>query len=204
MPIQARFIAVCAAVLCLALAAPCLAGPCTEDNEAPGIFVPDRGCFELGLGYQYQHFSVLGSKFDTNGVSADIGMHLVDLVTGDVGRLTLGAEGTLIGGFGGHTGGSPSLDVKSLFLGGGPHIAVANSSRFEPWIHGLVGLEHLRFTQTATLGSNSAFGYMVGAGVDIRLKRAVYWRLQGDYLGTHFNSGLQPNYSAGTGILFYF
>jgi hypothetical protein len=47
----------------------------------------------------------------------DLGMHLLDLITGGDGRLTLGAEGTLTAGFGGHTGGNPSLDVKSLFLG---------------------------------------------------------------------------------------
>jgi hypothetical protein len=94
--------------------------------------------------------------------------------------------------------------VKSLFLGAGPHIAIENGSRFEPWIHGLVGWEHFRFTQSATLGSNSALGYMLGGGVDIRLKPRVYWRFQADYLGTHFNSGLQLNYSTGTGILLYF
>jgi hypothetical protein len=190
--------------LCLSAAVPSVAGPCTEQNEAPGIFVPDRGCFELGIGYQYQHFSVLGTKFHTHNYSVDLGMHLLDLITGAEGRLTLGAEGTLTAGFGGHTGGNPSLDVKSLFLGAGPHIAIENSSRFEPWVHGLVGWEHLRFTQTATLGSNSALGYVVGGGVDIRLKPLVYWRFQADYLGTHFNSGLQSNYSAGTGILLYF
>jgi len=207
MPIRMhRFMVLCGMVLslCLSAVVPSFAGPCTEQNEAPGIFVPERGCFELGVGYQYQHFNVLGTKFHTNGYSANLGMHLLDLITGGDGRLTLGAEGTVTAGFGGNTGGNPSLDVKSLFLAAGPHIAIENASRFEPWVHGLVGWQHLRFTQTATLGSNSALGYMVGGGIDIRLKPRVYWRFQGDYLGTHFNSGLQSNYSTGTGILLYF
>jgi hypothetical protein len=59
-------------------------------------------------------------------------MHLLDLVTGGDGRLTLGAEGMLTAGFGGHTDGNPSLDVKSLFSGAGPHIAIENGSRFKP------------------------------------------------------------------------
>lgn len=189
--------------LSLGAAVPSVAGPCTEQSEAPGIFVPDRGCIELGIGYKYQQFSVLGSKFDTHNYSVDVGMHLFDLVTGAGGRLTVGAEGAVNAGFDGHTNGNPSLDVKSLFLGGGPHVAIQGRSRFEPWIHGLVGWEHLRLTQTATLGSNSALGYMVGAGVDLRLKPKIYWRFQVDYLGTHFNSGLQSNYSAGTGIVLY-
>jgi len=201
-----RVMVLCGAVLCLwvSSAVPSFAGPCTQQNEAPGIFVPDRGCFELGVGYQYQHFNVLGTKFHTHNYSVNLGMHLLDLITGGDGRLTLGAEGTLTAGFGGHTGGNPSLDVKSLFLGAGPHIAIQNGSRFEPWVHGLVGWEHLRFTQNGTLGSNSALGYMVGGGVDIRLKPRIYWRFQANYLGTNFQSSLQSNYSMGSGIILYF
>jgi hypothetical protein len=205
MTIRARFVALCAILLLwLASATPSSAGPCTEQNEAPGIFTPERGCFHFGVGYQYQHFNVLGTNFHTNGYRSNVGMHLLDLITGGDGRLTLGAEGTVTAGFGGHTGGNPSLDVKSLFLGAGPHIAIESGSRFEPWVHGLVGWEHLRFTQTGTLGSNSALGYVVGGGVDFKLKPKIFWRLQADYVGTHFQSSLQSNYSVGTGILFYF
>jgi hypothetical protein len=196
----------CGAVLCLWLTAaiPSLAGPCTEQREAPGIFVPARGCFELGVGYQYQHFNVLGTRFHNNDYSMDFGMHLFDLITGAAGRVTVGVEGAVAAGFGGHTGGNPSLDVKSFFVGAGPHVAIENNSRFEPWIHGLVGWERLRFTQSATLGANSALGYMVGGGVDIRLRPQLYWRFQADYLGTHFQSSLQSNYSTGSGIILYF
>jgi hypothetical protein len=207
MPIRVcRFMVFCGAVLCLWLTAaiPSLAGPCTEQREAPGIFVPARGCFELGVGYQYQHFNVLGTRFHNNDYSVDFGMHLFDLITGAAGRVTVGVEGAVAAGFGGHTGGNPSLDVKSFFVGAGPHVAIENNSRFEPWIHGLVGWERLRFTQSATLGANSALGYMVGGGVDIRLRPQIYWRLQADYLGTHFQSSLQSNYSTGSGIILYF
>lgn len=186
------------------VAAPSLAGPCTEQMEAPGIFVPGRGCVDVALGYQYQHFGVLGTKFHTQAYSTDFGVHLIDLITGAAGRLTLGAEGNIVAGFDGHAGGNPSLDAKSLFVGVGPHVAIESASRFEPWVHGLVGWQHFRFTQTATLGSNSALGYMVGGGIDLKLERTIYWRFQGDYVGTNFNSGLQSNYSAGTGIVLYF
>jgi hypothetical protein len=172
MPIRVcRFMVFCGAVLCLWLTAaiPSLAGPCTEQREAPGIFVPARGCFELGVGYQYQHFNVLGTRFHNNDYSVDFGMHLFDLITGAAGRVTVGVEGAVAAGFGGHTGGNPSLDVKSFFVGAGSNVAIENNSRFDPWIHGLVGRERLRFTQSATLGANSALDYMVGGGVDIRL-----------------------------------
>jgi len=206
MSVRTRFVILGVAIsfLLLSSAVSSWAGPCKEDSEAPGIFVPDRGCFSLGIGYQYQHFNVFGSEFHNNGYSMDFGMHLVDLVTGGDGRLTLGAEAAVNAGFGGHMNGNPSLDAKSLFLGAGPRIALESTSRFQPWIHGLVGLEHFRFTQSSTIGSNSGLGYMVGGGVDFKITPGISWRVQGDYVGTNFQSSLQSNYSTGTGIVLYF
>lgn len=206
MNVRTRFFAICVGIsfVFLGSAVSSWAGPCKESSEAPGIFVPDRGCFSLGIGYQYQHFNVLGSKFHNNGYNMDFDMHLIDLVTGGDGRLTLGAEAGMNGGFGGHPNGNPALDAKSLFFGVGPRIALESTSRFQPWIHGLVGLQHFRFTQSSTVGSNSGLGYTVGAGLDFRITPTISWRVQGDYVGTRFQSALQSNYSTGTGIVLYF
>jgi hypothetical protein len=206
MPIRVcRFIALFGTALCLWLTAavPSLAGPCTEESEAPGIFVPDQGCFDLGIGYQFQHFDMLGTAFHNNDYNVNVGMHLFDWVTGAGGRMTAGIEGAATAVFGGHAGGNPAVPVKSVFLGAGPHIALESKSRFEPWIHGLAGWERLRL-QTATVGASSALGYMVGGGVDIRLAPLIYWRIQADYLGTTFQSSLQSNYSFGSGIILHF
>jgi hypothetical protein len=200
-----RFIFLFGTALCLWLTAavPSLAGPCTEQSEAPGIFVPDRGCFDLGIGYQFQHFNVPGTTFHNNDYNVNFGMHLFDWVTGAGGRLTAGIEGAVTAGFGGHAGGNPAVPVKSVFLGAGPHIAIESRSRFEPWIHGLAGWERLRL-QTATVGASSALGFMVGGGVDIKLAPPISWRFQADYLGTTFQSSLQSNYSFGSGIILHF
>ena len=105
-----------------------------------------------------------------------------------------GLEGTAVMGWG-HTSTSPNvpraLDAKSFFVGGGPHLALSNRSRFEPWGHVVVGLAHFRFTQTNNtlgLGSNSALGFLAGGGVDVKLGGRAYWRIQGDYVETHFQS----------------
>jgi hypothetical protein len=200
-----KFLLYCASALCLSFIAakPSVAGPCSPDNEAASIYVPDRGCAQLGFGYQYQHYDVFGRSFGINGYNVDGGVHLVDWLTGGVGRLTVAAEATGAFGFG-HTGGSPNLEAKSLFLGGGPHLAIQSSSRLEPWIHLLVGWEHFRFTQTNTIGSNSTFGFMGGGGVDYRIERGMYWRVQADYLGTLLQSNEQSNFSVGTGLILYF
>jgi hypothetical protein len=166
--------------------------------------VPERDCVELGLGYQYQHFHVFGTSFHDHAYDANATLHLFDWLTGAEGRLAVGAEGAVNAGFGGKTSGTPSLDAKSFFIGAGPHITLQSRSRFQPWIHGLLGWQHFRFTQTDILGSNSALGFIVGGGVDIRIAPAVSWRVEGNYVGSHFQSSLQSNYSAGTGLVLYF
>ena len=167
------------------------------------IFEPDHGRFQLGFGYQYQHFSVLGQTFHDHGYNTDVSVHVFDWITGASLRLAVAAEGTAVFGFG-NTGGTPNLTAKSLFIGGGPHVSIQSDSRIEPWIHVLPGWQHFRFTQTSTVGSNSTFGFMAGGGLDFRLAPRVYWRVQGDYIGTRFQSTEQSNYSAGSGIVIYF
>ena len=195
----------CAGALCLSFVAvkPSVAGPCSQDNEAATIYVPDRDCAQIGFGYQYQHYNVLNRSFSNNGYNVDGGIHLIDWLTGAEGRLSVNAEGTAVFGFG-STGGTPNLDAKSLFLGGGPRLAIQNRSRLEPWVHVLAGWQHFRFTQTAALGSNSTFGFMGGGGVDIQMKPGLYWRVQADYIGTILQSNEQSNFSVGTGISFHF
>ena len=183
---------------------PVSAAPCSQEHEAPGIFVPDRGCVSVGVGYLYQHFNVLGAAFHNNSYNVNVTTHLVDWLTGAAGRLSVGAEVALNGGFGGHPFGNPSLVAKSLFVGGGPHLTVQSPSRFEPWVHGLVGWQHFRFTQGDVLGSNSTLGFIVGGGVDIHLRPLLSWRIEGDYVGTTFQSSIQSNYAVGTGIVLYF
>jgi hypothetical protein len=189
--------------LLLVSVTPSIAGPCTEDQEAPTIYVPDRSCFDLAYSYQYQHFNIFNREVNDNGVNVDFGMHLVDWLTGAEGRLTVGAE--VLGAFGfGSTVGAPKLTANSLFAGAGPHVAIQSHSRLEPWAHVIPGGEHLRFTQTTKIGSNTAFGFMIGGGLDVRIERGLYWRVQADYLGTVFQSNEQSNVQAGTGVILYF
>jgi hypothetical protein len=166
-----------------------------SEAAAPATFHPlDREPWQYSLGYQYQHFSALGQSFSNNGFDVDITRYVTNLV---------GIEGTAVMGFG-NTGSPRNLDAKSFFLGGGPHLAVQNKSRLEPWAHVLVGWQHFRFTQTTTIGSNSGLGIRAGGGVDFKLGPRAYWRVQGDYVGTHFSSAFQTNYAFGTGVVFNF
>jgi opacity protein-like surface antigen len=189
-----------------------LAAPCSSEVEAPGVFVPSEGCITLGVGYQFQHFHTLDTTFNDQAYDVSAAIHLFDLITGAGERLTAGLEGEVSAGFGGKTSSTASslsgLDAKSLFVGAGPRLALPSTSRFEPWVHGLVGLQHFRFTQSSLVGSNSALGFIVGGGVDIRVAPRLSWRLEANYVGTTFGapsqSYVQSQYSAGTGLVLNF
>jgi opacity protein-like surface antigen len=203
-----KLLFLCGAVLCLSLTAVAQDAPAALDAStpasepaAPAALSPsNRKPWQLGIGYQYQHYNVLGQTFHDHGFNTDITRYLNDW---------FGVEGAVAMGWG-NLGTSPipiapCNCAKSLFVGGGPHVAVYNHRRFEPWAHALVGWQHFRFTQTAgLLGSNSAFGFMAGGGVDYKLGAGVYWRIQGDYIGTHFQSTMQTNYSFGSGLVLNF
>lgn len=197
-----KFLVLLGAVLCFSITAAAQdstasidTGSSASEAAAPTPFHPsNRELWQYSLGYQYQHFNLLGQKFSTNGFNTGVTRYVNDW---------FGVEGAAVMGFG-NTGAPRNLVAKSFFIGAGPHAALQNKSRFEPWVHVLVGWEHFRFTQTTTIGSNSSLGFTAGGGVDYKLGPRAFWRVEGDYIGTHFSSALQNNYSFGTGLVFNF
>ena len=201
-----KLFVLCAAFFCLSLtvsaqdstAAFDAAGSASPASEpaAPASLLPaDREPWQLGVGFEYLHFNILGQQFHNLGYQADVTRYLNNW---------FGLEGTVVVGFG-NTGATPKVDAKSLFVGGGPHISLYNSNHLEPWAHVMLGLEHFRFTQTATLGSISHAAFMAGGGLDYKISTGrVYWRIQGDYIGTNVGPSLKPNYSFGTGLVINF
>jgi hypothetical protein len=193
----------CAALFCLSLTASAQdsagafdASDTASEPAAPASLIPaDREPWQLGVGFQYQQYNVLGLKFHNFGYKADVTRYLNNW---------FGIEGTAVTGFG-HVGSNPRLDAKSFFIGGGPHVSLFNSNHFEPWVHVIVGWEHFRFTQTTTLGSNSHAAFWGGGGVDYKIGNGrLYWRVQGDYIGTNLGNGLTNNFSVGTGLVLNF
>jgi Outer membrane protein beta-barrel domain len=185
----------CAAILCLSMTAAAQDVTASLDSTSPAaeppapFHVENRAPWQLGMGYQYQHFKPLGQTIHTNGFNVDITRFLNDWI---------GVEAAAIMGFG-STNTTPSAKAKSLFIGGGLHAAINEHGRFEPWIHGLVGLEHFR-----TAPSNSGLGFMGGGGVDFKIGPSLYLRAQGDFIGTRINSLMQSGYSFGTGVVLNF
>jgi hypothetical protein len=198
-----KLLILCAALISISLTASAqdstagfdAASPASEPAAPASLIPADRDPWQLGVGFQYLHYDELGLNFHNLGYQADITRYFNNW---------FGVEGTLITGFG-HAGSNPSIDAKSLFLGGGAHVSIFNTNHLEPWAHILVGWDHLRFTQAATYGSNSHAAFFAGGGLDYKIGGGrIYWRVQGDYIGTNFGPKTTADYAFGTGLVFNF
>ena len=196
-----KFTILCVALFCVSLTASAQdstaafdATTAASEPAAPSSLIPaDREPWQLGVGFQYTHFDLLNQKFNNYGYQANITRYLNNW---------FGVEGTAETGFGHITSGE---DAKSVFLGGGSHISLFNGNHLEPWVHVLVGWERLRFTESATLGSPSHAAFIAGGGLDYKIGSGrLYWRVQGDYIGSNFGPTFSSNYSFGTGLVLNF
>lgn len=199
---MSRLLTLCAAIVCLAfsaaagdtLAADATAAPeassAAPEPAAPVSLLPsDRFPWQLSVTYQYLHYTNSGITFHNNGFNTSITRFANNW---------FGVESAATSAFG-HAGPTGFI-AKSLFVGGGPHIAIHNGSRFEPWGHALVGWQHF----STGAGINSALGFKIGGGADYKIRTRFYFRIQADYIGTHFQSSLQKNYGGGAGLVFNF
>jgi hypothetical protein len=195
-----RFLMLCGAFLCLSLTAAAndsaVAPDASSSASAPAAPAPisllpsDREPWQGAIGFKYQHMKAYGQSFYNLGMSVDVTRYVNNW---------LGFEGGIVPCFG-----HPGPGACSIFIGGGPHIVWTNKTRYEPWMHVLPGIEHLRFAQNANQGSNTAFAFTTGGGVDIKFYGKLSWRVQADYIGTHFQSTFHNNYSIGTGAVLNF
>jgi len=176
-------------------------GPAGVGSESGPRFTGehDFAPWQLAVGYQYNRDNLLGSPFNTHGVNFSL--------TRFFGRW-LGVEAQAGVGFLGNTGQTsvpPNLDVKSVFAGAGPKLALRNHSRFEPWAHVLVGIEHYRFSQTAgVLGSNNALAGPAGGGVDVYFTPHIAFRGEADAVGSRFFSTNQRSFQIIGGLVYNF
>ena len=105
-----KLLLLCGAVLCLSLTAVAQDAPAALDASSPAsepaapaaLSPSDREPWQLGIGYQYQHYKVLGQTFHDNGFNTDITRYLNDW---------FGVEGTVAMGFG-NIGTPPSHIVQ--------------------------------------------------------------------------------------------
>jgi hypothetical protein len=164
-----------------------------SSNPAPTeyVYIPT---WQLAAGFQFQHYNVFGASFANYGYHADITRTLTNW-----GSL----EGIVATGFG-HSGGVRNPEAKSLFVGGGPRFTARTQRLFEPWMHVLVGMDRLASGVAGSGTAPSSLAFMGGVGADLKFNPRIYLRVEGDYLGTQFQSTPESNISVGTSVVFNF
>src|SRR6185437_10066749 len=124
----------------------------TTQPMPTGFSAAELPNWQIAMGYQFDRININQTPFNTSGLNTTVVRFLSNW---------LGVEAQIGAGFGntGRTGITPNLDAKTVFLGFGPRLAIRGRSKYEPWIHGNIGFEHFRFSQTGItplgiLGSN--------------------------------------------------
>jgi hypothetical protein len=156
--------------------------------------------WQFAVGYQYNRINLLGTPFNTNGINLTVTRYF---------RRWFGVDGQVGIGLWGDTGTTtnpPNLGAHSVFVGGGPRLALRGSRRIEPWVHALVGLQNFRFTQTAAgpLGSNHGLGMVGGGGADFALNPHLAVRVEADFLETRLFSAYQRHFQMVGGFVVNF
>lgn len=162
-----------------------------QHSIGAGSYAP----WQVAVGYQYNRDNLIGTPFNTNGANISLARYFLRW---------FGVEIQLGAGFGNtrQTTNPPNLTAKSIFAGIGPRLAYRNHTRFEPWAHVLVGIEHYRFSQTSGfLGSNNALAGPAGGGVDIFVAPHIALRTEADFVGSRFFSTNQRSFQAIGGVV---
>jgi hypothetical protein len=111
----------------------------------------------------------------------------------------VGADGELLATFGSALG----YHSRLSFAGGGPRFRWSGPRGLELWGHALVGGAHL--TPRTAFGSQGAFGYVAGGGIDVNAHhRRIAYRAEADLLATRFFNTYQYSPQVSVGIVFKF
>lgn len=165
----------------------------SQDKQHPTVFgVFQTYDWQATVGYTYLRFYIVphpSTVENTNGLNLGIVYY--------PGGKWIGADGEFIATFDslyGHT-------LKLTAGMGGPRFRWAAPRGLEFWVHGLLGGSH--FVPQTTYGSQGAFTYEAGGGVDIAVHhRRIAYRVQADLVGTRFFSTYQYSPKVSVGIVF--
>lgn len=154
---------------------------------------------EIFGGYQFFHADtgVSGlSGFNLNGWNAS--------ASGFFSR-NLGVTADFSGSYG--TPNFVGVGIKTNFYSYlfGPTVRFPNKSRLTPFVHGLFGAGRISGSALGVSGSDSAFAWAAGGGIDASLSRNFAIRVaQADFLQSRVMNGSQNNFRFSTGIVLKF
>jgi hypothetical protein len=165
----------------------------SDNQEPPSVYgVFQNYSWQATAGYTFFRFYIV-PHVDTNLNGLNLG-----LVYYPKGKW-IGADGEFISGWGSSFGASAHY-VQGM---GGPRFRWSLPRGLEIWGHGLVGGAH--FLPQTAFGSQSAFAYEVGGGVDLNVHHSRFaYRAGANMVGTRFFSTYQYSPNVSIGVVFKF
>ena len=155
----------------------------------PGVF--ENYSWQAYVGYTFVRFYELPAVAENqNGVNGGVTWFYNDWLGVDA--EALGVHGTLAG-----------ASSWTIFVGVGPRVRMWAGRDIEVFGHTLIG--GAAFWPDTPYGSQGAFGYELGGGVDLRPHRSKFaLRIEGDVLGTRFFQTNQWSPKVSAGIVYRF
>jgi len=154
------------------------------------------------FGYSYYNSTNLSSplfnRATTNGWEASVEgkilpfMGVVADLDGHFGSQNVSTCGQGCGQF------RSAVSQYNYLFGSRVSVSVA---KFRPFAEVLIGGSHVN---VHLLSSGTSFATAVGGGFDYKVMRLLGWRLQADYVHTHFFNAKQNNIRVSTGIVVRF
>jgi hypothetical protein len=146
---------------------------------------------QIGVDYSFASFNEASTPktvLNSNGVTGSVVYY---------GDWVLGAEAQVSDLFSSSNGKNTQL----LFAGGGVRFRWPTTRALQPWGHVLLGGAYL--TPQPSFGSNAAFGYKLGGGIDYNPHHSrVAFRVSVDMLGSRFFQTYQLSPEVSAGVIF--
>jgi opacity protein-like surface antigen len=159
------------------------------------------------FGYTYYNTGISMTSGDLNGFQATLEGKLVPMLgivadfTGHYGSLSSPVFCSLCTGP--VTASTNAHQYEAMF---GPRVSFL-AGKFRPFAEFEVGVGHLTANGVPlyafpNFASTTSYATALGGGLDYKIFRRIAWRLEGDYVRTHFFSVGQNNFRLSTGIAF--
>jgi opacity protein-like surface antigen len=163
------------------------------------------------FGYTYYNTDLSLNRGNLNGFQGTLEGKLVPFlgivadITGHYGSLAFPVCPVQPVGSGGGGCATENGNAHQYEVMFGPRVSFP-AGKFRPFAEFEVGVGHVNTNSDSNVvfGSATSYATAVGGGLDYKIFGPVAWRVEGDYVRTHFFSAGQSNFRFSTGIAFRF
>jgi hypothetical protein len=166
----------------------------SQDQRQPSVYgVFQSYNWQATAGYTFFRFYVVPHVTDNmNGINLGLQYY--------PGGKWFAADGEFVGAWGTNYGIGGTKYVQGM---GGGRVRWSAPRGLEVWGHALVGGSH--FLPQTSMGSNAAFAYEAGGGVDLNIhQKRIAYRVSANLVGTRYFGTYQYSPNVSIGVVFKF